>query len=68
MPASIPVSDVYWFRMARGFTQREAAVQAQISLVTYQRIETGRGNPSLPTLRQLAKVLKVSQARLRGED
>lgn len=66
MPASIPVYNIYQLRVQRGYTQQELARRMQVAAVTVQRIEEGRANPSHVTLCKLAKVLRVSQARLRG--
>jgi transcriptional regulator with XRE-family HTH domain len=49
---------VEW-RKRRGFSQRALAQAAKVSYVTIARLETGRFDPRLSTLRQLAKVLRV---------
>lgn len=44
-------------RIERGYTQAEVAEMAGIAQPTYSNIENGKKNPSLNTLRRLAKVL-----------
>jgi transcriptional regulator with XRE-family HTH domain len=46
-------------RKRRGFSQRALAQAAKVSYVTIARLETGKFDPRLSTLRLLAKVLKV---------
>jgi transcriptional regulator with XRE-family HTH domain len=67
MPRGIVVTDVYWWREALGLSQTECARACGLTLSTYQGLETGRHDPTLPTLRKLAKGLHVSQKTLRGE-
>ena len=47
------------WRNRRGFSQRALAKVAKVSYVTIARLETGKFDPRLSTLRQLAKVLKL---------
>jgi predicted transcriptional regulator len=47
------------WRNRRGFSQRALARLAKVSYVTIARLETGKFDPRLSTLRQLAKVLKL---------
>jgi transcriptional regulator with XRE-family HTH domain len=47
------------WRKRRGFSQRALAKLAKVSYVTIARLETGKFDPRLSTLRQLAKVLKL---------
>ena len=51
-------------RNARELTQEALARKAGISLGYLARLETGRQDPSLATLRKLAKALKVKLADL----
>ena len=68
MIRTVPIQDLYALRLARGYTNAAVlAAQVGISLTLYRRIEEGKSNPSVPVFRRLAKVLHVSQARLRGE-
>lgn len=46
-------------REACGLTQTELAVQAGVSLPSIQKMEAGRANPSLKTLRAVFKVVGV---------
>jgi predicted transcriptional regulator len=47
------------WRKRRGVSQRALAKLAKVSYVTIARLETGKFDPRLSTLRQLAKVLKL---------
>jgi len=47
------------WRNRRGLTQRALAKLSKVSYVTIARLETGKFDPRLSTLRQLAKVLKL---------
>jgi predicted transcriptional regulator len=47
------------WRNRRGFSQRALAKLAKVSYVTIARLETGKFDPRLSTLRLLAKVLKL---------
>lgn len=51
-------------REARGLTQAALAEKAGISRAYLARLETGRHDPHLSRLRQLAKVLKVKVSAL----
>ena len=55
------------WRKRRGFSQRALAKLSKVSYVTIARLETGRFDPRLSTLRQLAKVLKVKARDLLDE-
>ena len=47
------------WRKRRELSQRALAKAANVSYVTVARLETGKFDPRLSTLRQLAKVLKL---------
>ena len=51
-------------RNAAGLTQEEAARRAQLSHGYYQRLEMGRHDPPLSTLRAVAKALGVHVTEL----
>ena len=46
-------------RKSKNFTQEELAYQSEITLSQIARIETARINPSLSTIFQLAKTMKI---------
>lgn len=47
-------------REAKNMTQEELAYQAELDYSYVNQIENGRKNPTVQTLEQIAKVLKVS--------
>jgi transcriptional regulator with XRE-family HTH domain len=51
-------------RRRRGLTQQALAVKAGVSLGYITRLEIGRHDPRLSTLRKLAKALGVAPAEL----
>ena len=51
-------------RKAAGLTQEQVARRAKLSHGYYQRLEMGRHDPPLSTLRALAKALGVKVGRL----
>jgi transcriptional regulator with XRE-family HTH domain len=51
-------------RADRGMTQEALAEKAGISRVYIARLETGRQDPTLATLKKLAKALKVKVGEL----
>ena len=51
-------------RQRRGMTQAELARKARVSLPYVGRLEIGRHDPKLSTLRRLAKALGVSVGEL----
>lgn len=51
-------------RAARGMTQEQLAAKAGISRVFLARLETGKQDPTLTTLKNLAKALKVKVGEL----
>jgi transcriptional regulator with XRE-family HTH domain len=53
-------------REARGESQEAVARRAGIALATYSRIENGRNEPNLDTLRRLAGALGVTIDELAG--
>lgn len=53
------------FRLARGLSQRALAAKVGVSHAFIAQLETGtEDNPTLATLRKLAKALKVSAGEL----
>ncbi len=52
------------FRAAQGLTQEGLAAKAGISRVYIARLETGKQDPTLTTLKKLAKALKVTVGEL----
>lgn len=54
---------VEW-RRKRGLSQRALGKLSQVSFVTIARLETGKYDPRLSTLRLLAKALKVKVNQL----
>jgi transcriptional regulator with XRE-family HTH domain len=51
-------------RQKRGLTQEALAKAAGVTRVYVAKIEAGEKIPSIPTLRKLAKALKVKAGRL----
>ncbi|MEC4681451.1 MAG: helix-turn-helix transcriptional regulator [Nitrospirota bacterium] len=51
-------------RKEKKLTQRDLAKRSQITQVTIARLETGKFDPRLSTLRLLAKALKVKVSDL----
>jgi len=54
-------------RISNGKTQEEIANEADISLLAYRNIESGKSTPSINTLESLAKVFNVSVAEFLKE-
>ncbi|MDR4470201.1 MAG: helix-turn-helix domain-containing protein [Nitrospira sp.] len=54
-------------REGKGFTQKALALKAKMSITYLCNVESGKSDPSLSTLRRLAKVLKVRVADLLDE-
>ncbi len=52
------------WRGKRGLSQRALGTLSKVSFVTIARLETGKYDPRLSTLRQLAKALKVKVSDL----
>ena len=44
-------------REKRGFTQAEVAKKAKVSVMSYQRYEAGKREPTVTTAKLIAKVL-----------
>ena len=55
---------IVWFRRRAGVSARALAACADMDLTNYQRIERGRGNPTLSTLLQIATALEVDLSAL----
>jgi len=51
----------------QGYSLRELADKVNMSFVALQRLESGKTDPRLSTLRKLAKALNVTVAELIGE-
>ena len=51
-------------RLSKEFTQEELSYQSELSLSQIARLETGRLNPTLCTLKVLASTLKISIGQL----
>ena len=54
-------------REHKGLTQKALALKAQMSITYLCNVELGKVDPSLSTLRRLAKALKVKVADLVDE-
>jgi transcriptional regulator with XRE-family HTH domain len=54
-------------REHKGLTQKALALKARMSITYLCNVELGKVDPSLSTLRRLAKVLKVKVADLVDE-
>jgi len=54
-------------RERNGLTQQALADKAKMSQSFFNRIETGKADPSLSTLRRLAKALGVTVSQLVAE-
>jgi len=52
------------WRGKRGLSQRALAKLSKVSFVTIARLETGKYDPRLSSLRLLAKALKVKVSQL----
>jgi transcriptional regulator with XRE-family HTH domain len=52
-------------RERKMLTQQELAAEAGLTITTISRIETGKVNPSLRTIRALARVLDCNPQELR---
>ena len=55
-------------RLERGYTQAEVAKMAGIAQPTYSNIENGKKNPSINTLKRLARVLGCSIENIIDQD
>lgn len=55
------------WRAKRGLSQRALAKVSNVSFVTIARLETGKYDPRLSTLRQLAKALNAQLIDLLDE-
>jgi len=53
------VSSLKMLRYAKGLTQQELADAAEISRDTYRKIESGKSDPKISTLKSIAKALEV---------
>jgi transcriptional regulator with XRE-family HTH domain len=51
-------------RLKKGLTQLEAATKAGVYPNTYAKIERGEQNPSISTVKKLAKVLAIDPSAL----
>jgi transcriptional regulator with XRE-family HTH domain len=68
MPKRYPtVIDLYALRIAHGWSQQELARRVGVSCNTIGCLERGQQGTSSGTLARLARVLRVSQARLTGD-
>lgn len=54
-------------RLRHGLTQEQLARKAGVALNTVQRLEAGKHNPSMKTLRGLSRALGVRPGRLLGD-
>ena len=54
-------------RLQKGFSVRQLARRAGMSYTFVSNVENGRADPSLSTLRRLAKALDVSVCELIGK-
>jgi len=68
MSRGIKVYHLYRYRVAPHLTQETCARACGISATQYGRIERGRCDPTLSTVKKLVRVLRVSQKRLQTED
>jgi transcriptional regulator with XRE-family HTH domain len=55
---------IKYFRTQRGFSQTQLAQEAKLSQSTIAQIESGRKDPSVITLRKIAKVVDTELASL----
>lgn len=64
-PASAEVGRrIAAFRAKAGVSARALAESADMDLTNYQRIERGRGNPTISTLLQIAVALEIDVGEL----
>ncbi|MDA2911490.1 helix-turn-helix domain-containing protein [Nitrospiraceae bacterium AH_259_D15_M11_P09] len=54
-------------RVQRGLSQRALAAKAKMSVTYLCNVENGKADPSLSTLRRLAKALRVKVVNLLDE-
>jgi transcriptional regulator with XRE-family HTH domain len=68
--AEYPLGErVRYLRGLRGLSQTQLAKDARLSQATIAQIESGRKEPSLPALRQIARALDIEIAALfTGDD
>lgn len=59
-----PASPLAIYRFAKGYSQRALADRAGVCRETVNRIERGRGLPTLATARALAAVLEIAPEAL----
>lgn len=55
-------------RKSRGLTQKSLAIKARMSITYLCNVEGGKADPSLSTLRRLAKVLRVAVSDLVSDE
>jgi len=55
-------------REQKGLSQRAVAAKAKMSYTYLCNVENGKADPSLSTLKRLAKVLKVKVAELVADE
>ena len=56
------------YRKKKDLSQEEVAYSCNISVSTYSRIEQGKQNCCVETVRKISEVLEVSPCRLMAED
>ena len=56
------------FRKQRGLSVRALAIKAKMSFTHISNVENGKADPSLSTLKRLAKALKVKVAALVADE
>lgn len=55
-------------RTTKGLTQKTLALKAKMSIAYLCNLEKGKADPSLSTLRRLAKALKVTVSELVSDE
>lgn len=61
------IENLYAVRINRGLSQKQLAEMCDVTQQFIQRIEKGKVNPSVPTIKKLALVLGVTVDELIGK-
>ena len=61
------IENLYALRINRGLSQKQLAEMCGVTQQFIQRIEKGKVNPSIPTIRKIARALSVTVDELIGK-
>ncbi|WP_227766388.1 helix-turn-helix domain-containing protein [Zhaonella formicivorans] len=56
--------NIRYFRTKAGFTQEQLAYMTNTDISTISKIENNKANPSIPTLKKIAKALEIPVTKL----